>query len=183
MPKRTVILQMEVPAEFAELLAEHRDGILAFLHSVVAETKRAALHGELAAIEQVGPNRQMERIARFKRIGRQAYRLYRQRRREIPKSIKGADRTERRKALILEIARELNESFEFVNAALSRHRSAVDERARRLRRFVILRLTLIGWNNEEISEHIGVHRNTVSNVLGKLRRHRFKGRATSHIQV
>lgn len=170
MYKRTVTLQMEVPTELAEVLAEHGDDLLAVLQCVIAETKRVDLRAKLSRAKQERAEKRAKHLVRLKRIGRQAFRLYRKRLADIPKKIKGAERTERRKQLVREVARELNEDFFLVNIAMSRHRAAVEERAKRLRRFIVLRLTVIGWSNDEIGERFGVHADTVSRILGDIRK-------------
>lgn len=161
MRKDTVSLQVELPSEFVELLAERGDEILKALELAIAEARRVAESGLIQERRVRIKQRSNERRDRINRLGRFAYRLMRRKLRSMPGGLAKLDREQFKNNSLSAVALELHEDTEIIRIALSRHRTDLNARIRDRRYLSVLRRVLVGHSNLDIADAVKIHINTV----------------------
>lgn len=122
MRKDTVSLQVELPSEFVELLAERGDEILKALELAVAEACRVAESGLIQERRVRIKQRSNERRDRIIRIGRLAHRLMRRKLLSMPVGLKKHDREQFKNRTLSAVSLEMHEDAEIIRIALFRHK-------------------------------------------------------------
>tara|TARA_R110001592_G_scaffold55759_4_gene170462 strand:+ start:101 stop:739 length:639 start_codon:yes stop_codon:yes gene_type:complete len=159
MSKQTVPLQIELPVDLVELLANHGDELLAALEAAIVEARRVADSGLIQERRERIERRSEARREILLKVGRYAHRVYRR------LSIEDIGVSDRNSVAVSLVARELEQPPALVKIALSRHRKELRNRIRSRRKLSALRRMLKGHSNAEIASALGIHPNTVSGLL------------------
>ncbi len=174
--KGYVIVSVELPRDVADLLADRQRDLVTIIETLGHQCRCLPPTAEVQAEEnRLRKQREQERQAYFKKLGRASYRLYRRRIKtngyskfdgEYRYRPAQLSKAQWRRLVVTDIAEELGVTRDTIElVALPRFSKELHDKIKPRRDQAIIRLYLDGRTNREIAARVKVSTTTVSRFL------------------